>query len=199
MPNLSRDGLFEALDDFGVDMSATGLVVAQVVSPVISLVDLSLNYKPAVRAKLFGRFQPPASVGNVGGFQLQAGFGGMWVLSVSNQGTTTCLLWVDANPAGFTGNLVAGSFSIFGDSPGEVRVGGSADDFFGGAVGSNRSGTKIGLPTTGYVLRVDNVPTIFPFFVPGQMWLNCMGLAVNVGLDLSVALQMPASNAGRLP
>lgn len=198
MPNLQHDGLFEALDDFGVDMSASGLVLAQVASPVVTLVDLSLNYKPAIRAKLFTRFNPAASVGQFGGFQLQAGTDGFWVLSIMNNGTQQVVAWVHTVQAGVTNAFAGAQFNIFGDSPGETRSGGAADDFFGN-VGSNGSGTKIGGAPPGYIIGPNLVPSIFPFFVPGKAWLNCLGTQTNLGLDVSVALQMPAANPGRLP
>lgn len=201
MPDLRRDGLIEALLDFGIDMDARGLDVPLSAPPVIQLQDLSLNYQPAIRARLLTRVLLAGAAATFTGVSVKADSRGFWVTGCVNLSATGVQLWVFS-----TAFVTAGTplgWNAIGDDAGQSRLGDACVDFFGGQQALMANNIGAGPSLAGYqippVQAANQCPGLFPLWVPGNSFLNIASPFANTAIDVSVALQMPSMNPGRLP
>ncbi len=195
---LNHPGLIEALIDFGADQSSYGLQVQDMVWPTLALGDVSLNYEPALRARLHTTIDlVAAGAGNYNALSIQASVHGFWLTEIRAL-TGAWHMRVHASPV--IGAATPLGFNVIGQTPGEVRVVSGATDFFGNTANPARSVVTIDVPL-GDSLRVgiQGIGLALPLWVPGNCWLNAQQSIANTAILGHVAIQVPALNAGRFP
>jgi hypothetical protein len=186
---LKREGLIEAIDDFGGDLPIGGtFVLDQVVVATVQIADLSLNYPPAIRARLTAHPTIAAGgAGNFGGISVQVPISGAWIRKIANL-SSTLVFWISSIP--WSANVGAFSWNVVGDKAGQVRSNNAATDF----VPDTRSVSQAVAPAAGFAIAQGSAgEDLFPFFVPGATWINCVCVAANTALDVTLAIQIPAS------
>ena len=209
-----KQGLIEALQDFGIDVSSLGRVpmLADLSMLTVAIGNLALNYEPTLNARAFAVVDIPAGgAGQISIISFQVRQEGLWLTDLWNQRINGRALFLEVTGPGGRRLVGAGTtfnWQFFGQEAGEVAASqGVTDPFtyfnkvttFVPAYGY----TNIVPPLTGATMRVqntinsahNNMPGL-PLWIPGNSWLNIYSDTVNDQLNCTIGVQFPASCPG---
>lgn len=201
---IQRDGLSQALGDFGVDSAPQVATLGDFVIPTIQLQDLTLNYEPALRARVSLYCAAPAGGANFhSGVSIQADMGGFWLLAAQHLSSTgLSVVWVMEAPVTFAVPLPIGGNSV-GSSPGQAIVGDvNTPAFFRSALQGAWDPILPGLAPinyAGWVLDPRMAHVTRPIWVPGNCYLHAFQNAANAAAVISLDIQVPAVSTGFWP
>ena len=202
MAALNKPGLWEALRDLGVDVPAGMLEFGDVVSPVVSLGDLTYNYRPTLRARLHAH----AIIGPIAleyaGLCIQANQGGLWVMDLQILGGGNTQWWFTAPGSPWAGSAGGSNlaWTVTGSDPGQAVAGavGITQGWIKNSLLNTSTSLPIGssaqmviFPTTAHQVRPWT-----PVWLPGNCWINIVTRAVNTQLVANVVVQAPAEFSG---
>lgn len=200
--SFARDGLNEALRDFGVDTDAQGLDTPRQAWFVIGLGDVRLNYQPAFRAKAITKLQIPAGgAGLYGGALIFAPPTGLWVTSLQISAGATAV-WAIVNPgvaATYAAWALAVTWTAWTDT-GENLVNSSLVTP-GLLTRSSLYGTADATAPIqpGAIDAVGEMQSNIPLWVPGGDCLYIQNFAANASMNVNLAIHFVAQNPGRIP
>ena len=217
MANFKRDGLIEALEDFGVDMNWQGLEMALACVPVVSLGSIEHQLPPAIAAR--GYTNATAAAGGAAtwtGLSITSLPTGFWLLGLRNNIANAVRgVRFSVNPGSGGSAIIPGavsplSFNWLGDEPGEAGFGQGVTP--GSGPGPFLAATQVGVSVVdpssfhpGLYFHLEsalNSPVgnlARPVWVPGNCILNVFSDTANQSLDVSMEIEIPASTAGVFP
>lgn len=194
---IQREGLANALREFGVDSAPQVALLADFVAPTILLQDLRHCYEPALRARiLVNASVAAAGAGRYSAHSLQSPQSGMWLLSAAHtQASSSTLIQVatakllTTESANITGIAV-------GSRAGQVASGsiaGSSQEFLPYAMEGDLNALA---STRGLLLDPRMSLLQSPLWIPPQAFLLFIMNAANAVLSCTYELQIPAIAAG---
>lgn len=198
MRTIQREGLANALREFGVDSAPHVMMLGDFGIPTLQLQDLTFNYEPALRARIMVNISTTAPGANLHqAASLQAGANGLWLRTAAHTFASGSTLIRVA-----TSKLVTIETSLVTG----ITVGSSQGQIIDGTIGGTSQrllpyamfGTipTAGLDINGRLLDPRMAILEAPLWIPAFGFLVVVNPISNASLTCTFDLMIPSASAG---